>query len=63
MKTSLERRVTDLERVTDPVTVAPIVIYDPVTGRPLQPVPAGAQTIVWIPDNGRRDDERQSAGE
>lgn len=32
---------------------AVIVIYDPETLEPLQPVPPGNRVQIWIPDNGR----------
>lgn len=34
---------------------AQIVIYDPLTGKPLVPVVEGSNVVVWMPDNGRGD--------
>ena len=49
-----ERRLAALERKAPASRLgAVIVIYDPETLEPLQPVPPGARVTIWIPDNGR----------
>lgn len=49
-----ERRLAALERKAPASGQgAVIVIYDPETLEPLQPVPPGNRVQVWIPDNGR----------
>lgn len=54
---SIEARLLALEpeKNKSGAPVAKIVIYDPLTGKPLAPVDEKAGVVVWMPDNGRGD--------
>lgn len=55
----LERRLQQLEEAV-PAALPPttiIVFYDSMTGQPSAPIPVTATTIVWMPDNGREEND------
>lgn len=46
----LKKRVEKLEVVRNPKRKYALVIYDPKTGQPLEPVPEGVESTVWLPE-------------
>jgi hypothetical protein len=58
MKQQIFERLRKQEQRHAPA-VGWVVIYDPSTGQPLNgSIPATATTIIFLPDNGRGDYER-----
>lgn len=55
----IERRLAKLETVTSTATPDDfaLVIYDAATGLPFKPIPHTTNFTIWIPDNGRKDNE------
>lgn len=51
---SLEQRLEILEREAAPV-VPRVVVYEP--GEELSELPAGAEVVILLPDNGRGDQD------
>lgn len=61
MERSVDRRLSGLERAVMPELMPGIVvIFDPVTGRPLHPV-RPAEVAFWIPENWR-DHAKSNSG-